>query len=99
MSIKANASIERNRKGDRLVDCIDILHCNEDAPSEFSSNQNNNDRHNDYYFGTTTTNTTTTATTDDTTTIDDSITTATDDPTQINIKAERHNIFAHWLVN
>ena len=79
--IKAHANIERNRRGDRLIECTDILAI-EDKDDDSYLPINANDEYNEYIIlqhdeG-----------------INDIVRSNT-----INVKSERHKIFAHWLVD
>ena len=79
--LKAHANIERNRRGDRLIECTDMLAIH-DIDDDSYLPINTNDEYNEYIIqqhdeGT-----------------DDIVASNT-----INVKSERHKIFAHWLVD
>mmetsp|Transcript_29133 Transcript_29133/g.61957 ORF Transcript_29133/g.61957 Transcript_29133/m.61957 type:complete len:356 (+) Transcript_29133:71-1138(+) len=75
--IKAHANMERNRRGDRLVECTDFLAV-QDKGDESYLPTNTNNEYNEY-----------------------SILHEKSDSISnpINLKSERHTIFAHWLID
>lgn len=80
--ITAHANMERNRRGDRLVECIDFLAIQEKEDESYLPT-NPNDEYKEFIIAN-----------DDQT----SYSTAGIICNPINMKSERHKIFAHWLV-
>lgn len=77
--LKAHANIERNRRGDRLVECTELMAVQEkEDENRFPTNTNN--EYNEYI--------TSHENSDDTMLMN-----------PINLKTERHVIFAHWLID
>jgi len=82
--IKVEAHIERNRKGDRLIECTEVLALQDIGDESYLPiNTETNEEYNEYI------------TTDGEEENDDDNLTTTN---SINRKSERHVIFAHWLV-
>jgi len=83
--IKVEAHIERNRKGDRLIECTEVLALQDIGDESYLPiNTETNEEYNEYI------------TNDGEEENDDDNATTTNN--SINRKSERHKIFAHWLV-
>jgi len=81
--IKVEAKIERNRKGDRLIECTEVLALQDIGDESYLPiNTETNEEYNEYI-------------TNDEENDDDNVTSTNN---SINRKSERHTIFAHWLV-
>jgi len=78
MVIKARANIERNRRGDRLLECIELLAVQEQEDESYLPTSGN-DEFNEYGV--------------------DENETGDIISNPIDLKCERHRIFAHWLID